>query len=78
MNCSNCGASMRQGPNGDWACPNCGGTGTTLPPIDRALLNCTHCGWSVHEGPQGGYVCGQCYYTVPPPPSEQAVRAPRW
>lgn len=71
MNCSNCGATMHQGPNGDWACGNCGNTsvtpGAALPPIDATLMSCAACGWAVSEGPRGGYVCGQCFHTVAPP-----------
>jgi hypothetical protein len=68
MNCPNCGASMQQGPLGDWACENCGGTGVAPAARELMVSRCYRCQADVVDGPRGGYCCGQCGDVVPPLP----------
>lgn len=71
MNCPNCGAMMRQGPSGGWACGNCG---TVRPTSGPVLSACGQCHAEVVDGPEGGYCCGACGHVEEPPARVRARR----
>jgi hypothetical protein len=82
MNCLNCGQSMKQGPNGDWACGNYGGTGVAHAGRCSRLVVmtdesapyyttdiCSECQETV-QGLHGRWTCRSCGTNSPyiPPP----------
>ena len=64
MNCTNCGATVIQGPDGRWSC-NCGASGgfvpdsTTDPNPYFTVGTCTGCGEEV-QGLHGRWTCSCC------------------
>jgi ribosomal protein L37AE/L43A len=76
MNCTNCGATVIQGPNGGWSCGNCGASGVVPAPIEMYFetYTCTGCGEQV-DGVGGRWACTACGATsgyVEPPEGWQS------